>query len=115
MIQNTLIREKIDKKRYKIIGIPDVYDDKIWVKNIRKKAKFDVVFTRDPWTKRCFVQEKIPVEVHPMFGNISGSKIRKMIKNNEKWRRYVPEEVEKIMKKMDLKERLCLFVFSGFH
>ena len=115
MIQNTLRSEKIEKNKYKIIGIPDVYDDKLWVDSILKKAKFDVVLTKNVWTKRCFTKAKIPVEPHPMFGNVSGSKIRRMIKNNEKWENYVPEEVEKIMKKIDLKERLGMFVFSRFH
>jgi len=115
MIQNSLSSEKIQKKRYKIIGIPDVYDDKLWVGSILKKAKFDVVLTKNSWTKKCFTKAKIPVKPHPMFGSVSGSKIRNMIKNNEKWENYVPKEVEKIMKKINLKERLGLFVFSRFH
>lgn len=112
MIQKTLKSEKI--KKYKIIGIPDVYDDKKWVDNILKKAKFDIVLTKNIWTERCFTQAKIPVKPHPIFGNVSGSKIRSMIKNNEKWEKYVPEDVEKIMKKINLKERLGVFVFSRF-
>lgn len=115
MIQNTLRSEQIQKNKYKIIGIPDVYDDKKWVNNILKKVKFDVVLTKNSWTKKCFTKAKIPVGPHPMFGNVSGSKIRKMIKNNKKWEKYVPKEVEKIMKKINLKERLGMFVFSGFH
>ena len=113
MIQNTLKRESIQKNRYKIIGIPDVFDDKKWVDNIVKKVKFDFVLTKNPWTKRCFTEAKISVEPHPMFGSISGSKIRKMIKNNKKWEKYVPKEVEKIMKKINLKEKLGFFVFCG--
>jgi len=112
MIQDTLKSEKIQEKRYKIISIPDVYDDKIWVESILRKAKFDVVFTKNPWTKKCFTRTKIPVEPHPMFGDISSSKIRSMINNNEEWERYVPREVKKIMKRIDLKERLGMFVFS---
>jgi nicotinamide-nucleotide adenylyltransferase len=115
MIQNTLRSEKIKKNKYKIIDIPDVYDDKKWVENILKKAKFDVVLTKNVWTKRCFTEAKIPVKPHPMFGSVSVSKIRKMIKNNEKWEKYVPKEVENIMKKINLKERLGFFVFGRFH
>ena len=99
MINNTLKNEGIEEKKYEIFGIPDVHDDKAWVESILKKAKFDVVFTKNPWTKRCFKVFNIPVKEHPMFDNISGSKIRKMIKNNENWQELVPKEVQKFIKK----------------
>jgi nicotinamide mononucleotide adenylyltransferase len=78
--------------------VPDVYDDKIWIKSILKKAKFDVVFTMNSWTRRCFDNYKIKVKKHPIFGNISGSMIRKTMKNDEKWEKLVPKEVEKVIK-----------------
>lgn len=99
MIDNSLKSEGIEKKKYEIFGIPDVHDDKAWVENILKKAKFDVVFTINSWTKKCFEAFKIPVKEHPMFDNISATKIRKMIKNNEDWQKLVPKEVQKIIKK----------------
>jgi nicotinamide-nucleotide adenylyltransferase len=98
MIKKTLENEKIEGRKYKIIGVPDVYDDKIWIKSILKKAKFDVVFTMNSWTRRCFDNYKIKVKKHPIFGNISGSMIRKMMKNDEKWEKLVPGEVEKVIK-----------------
>jgi len=115
MIKKTLESEKIPKNKYRIIAIPDVFDDKLWVEDILEKTKFDIVFTRNPWTKRSFTQTKIPVKPHPVFGSISSSKIRKMIRNNKVWEKHVPKEVEKILKKIDLKERLRLFVLSRFH
>ena len=100
MINNTLKSEEIEKKKYEIFGIPDVHNDKAWIESILKKAKFDVVFTMNPWTKRCFKAFDIPVKEHPMFSDISASKIRKMIKNNENWQKLVPKEVQKIIKKL---------------
>jgi nicotinamide-nucleotide adenylyltransferase len=97
MIENTLKTEGMNDK-YEIINMPDVYDDEIWVKNILKRAKFDIVFTMNSWTRRCFVNYKIDVKKHPIFGKISGSIVREMIKNNEKWEILVPKEVEKIIK-----------------
>ncbi len=99
MINKSLKAENI--KKYEIIEIPDVYDDKTWVNNILKKVKFDAVFTRNPWTKRCFDKFKIPVKEHPMFGNISGSKVRKMILGGKEWEKFVPQEVQKIIKEKD--------------
>lgn len=115
MIESSLKSEKIKKNRYKIIGIPDVYDDETWVKNILEKAKFDIVFTRNPWTKRCFDRFKIPVKEHPMFGNISASEIRRMIIKNKKWERLVPKEVQKILKGINVKKRLRIGINSSLH
>lgn len=106
MIENTLKAEGIKDDRYDIVGIPDVYGDKAWVGMILDKAVFDVVFTRNPWTERCFEQLNIPVEKHPLFGSISASDIRKRIKEGEKWGNLVPEEVEEIIKGINLKRRL---------
>ena len=106
MIQNTLKSENIQGGKYEIIGIPDVHDDKTWVKNILKKAKFNVVFTKNSWTKRCFTHTKIPVKDHPMFGSISASEIRRLMKEDREWEDLVPREVKKIIKKIDLKKRL---------
>jgi len=99
MIVNTLNSEGIKRGVYKIIEIPDVYDDESWVKSILEKVKFDIVFTRNPWTKRCFDVFKIPVKEHPLFGTMSGTKIREMMKNRKQWEKLVPKEVERILKK----------------
>jgi len=113
MIQNTLKKERISIKKYKIIGIPDVHDDKKWVESILEKVKFDIVFTKNSWTKRCFDQLDVHVKEHPLFGNISATKIRNMIKNNKEWENFVPEGVENILKRINLKKRLRVSVFSS--
>jgi len=113
MIQNTLKKERISVKKYKIIGIPDVQHDKKWVESILEKVKFDVVFTKNSWTKRCFDQLNIPVKEHPVFGDISATKIRNMIKNNKEWEKFVPKEVENTLKRINLKKRLRVSVFSS--
>jgi nicotinamide-nucleotide adenylyltransferase len=98
MIEKTLKSEGIEKKSYEIIGIPDVHNDEKWVKSILERVKFDIVFTRNAWTKRCFEKFKIPVEKHPMFGDISSTKIRKKMDKGEEWETLVPKEVKKILK-----------------
>jgi nicotinamide-nucleotide adenylyltransferase len=106
MIESTLKSEGIRDDRYEIIGIPDVYDDKAWVGMILDRAVFDVVFTRNPWTERCFKELSIPVEKHPLFGRISASEIRKRMKEGMKWENLVPKEVERILKRINLRKRL---------
>ncbi len=97
MIKRTLKIEGI--KKYEIIEIPDVYDDDTWVKSILEKAKFDTVFTMNPWTKKCFEKFNIPVKEHPKFGGISASRIRKRIREGKEWEHLVPKEVAKIVKR----------------
>ena len=99
-------REMIDKsledegiKKYEIIEIPDVHDDDVWVKSILERVKFDTVFTMNSWVKKCFEKFNITVEEHPKFGNISASKIRKLIKEGKEWEHLVPKGVVKIVKK----------------
>lgn len=108
IIENTLKSEGIKEDRYEIIGIPDVYNDKAWVGMILDRAVFDIVFTRNPWTERCFKELNIPVEKHPLFGDISASQIRKIMREGKEWKRLVPREVERIIKRIDLKERFKL-------
>ncbi|MHA2358591.1 MAG: nicotinamide-nucleotide adenylyltransferase [Candidatus Heimdallarchaeaceae archaeon] len=98
MIEDSLKSEGIKTEVYQIIGISDVYDEEAWVNNILKKADFDVVFTRNSWTKRCFDHFNILVKEHPIFGEISGSKIREMMKKGEKWEELVPKDVKSIIK-----------------
>ena len=100
MIEKTLKSEGINKERYKIIGIPDVHDDKAWVESILKKVKFDLVYTRNPWTEECFSLFKIPVKKHPIFGDLSGSKIRNLLRKGKNWEQYVPKEVKRIIRRV---------------
>jgi len=97
MIDNSLEDEGI--KKYEIIEIPDVHDDDAWVKSILERVKFDTVFTINPWVKKCFEKFNITVKDHPKFGNISASKIRKLIKEGKEWEHLVPKGVVKIVKK----------------
>lgn len=108
IIEKTLDAEGIKENRYEIIGIPDVYDDKAWAGMILKRAVFDVVFTRNPWTERCFREFNIPVEKHPMFGDISASEVRKRMREGKDWKRLVPREVERVIQRIDIKERFKL-------
>ncbi len=97
MINKTLKNEKI--KNYRIIEIPDVYDDEIWVKSILKKAKFNTVFTMNSWVKRCFEKFDVSVKKHPMFDDISATKIRNEMRKSNEWKNLVPKEVVKIIER----------------
>jgi len=107
MVDKSLLGEGIINNKYEIVGIPDVPSDEDWVKSILDKEKFDVVFTHNPRTKKCFGAFNIPVKEHPKFGETSGSNIRDMlIKNQIAWKNSVPREIIEVIEKIDIKERL---------
>jgi nicotinamide-nucleotide adenylyltransferase len=107
MIKRSLEKESVKKERYEIIGVPDVFNCKRWVKSILNKAKFDVVFTRSRWVKQCFDLFEIPVKEHPMFERYSARKIRRMMMKKDKdWEELVPSIVSKSVKEIRGVERL---------
>jgi len=107
MIKRSLEKESVKEEQFEIIGIPDFFDCERWVKSILSKAKFDVVFTKSLWVKRCFDLFEIPVKEHPMFRHYSARKIRGMImEKDEDWEKFVPKTVSKSVKEIRGVERL---------
>ena len=75
------------RKRYRIIEVPDFPSDKKWAAYISRKTRFDVVVTRNAWTKRCFRGFKI-IEQRPFRPDAySATRIRRLIKDNKNWER----------------------------
>lgn len=109
MIKKTLAGQKI--KNFKVYGIRNLSSDKLWAKNILKKAKLSaedsLVFTNNSWTKKCFLAIGVKVRPHPMFsGRISATKIRIKIAKGEKWNNLIPETTLQILKKMGGEKRI---------
>jgi nicotinamide-nucleotide adenylyltransferase len=95
------------KGKYKIVGIPDFFDDVKWRSYCLEKARFDVVITGSSWVKRCFKGIK-PV-IKPKFlkpKKYNGTRIRELIGKNKKWENLVPEPVAKYIKKIKGEERI---------
>ncbi|NIO22898.1 MAG: nicotinamide-nucleotide adenylyltransferase [Candidatus Aenigmarchaeota archaeon] len=95
-------------KKYKIISVRDFNNDKKWAEAIRKLAKFDVVYTMNPWTERCFERIGIPVRKHDLYvkDKYSGKEIRKRILENREWRNLVPETVARFIRSIKGEERI---------
>ncbi len=109
MIERTLLKEGI--KNFKIFGVHDYNNDELWAKKVLKatKTKPDttLVFTCNPWTKRCFKKVGVEVRTHPLFFNkLSATKIRRKITVNKNWKNLVPKTVYDFLKKIDGEERI---------
>lgn len=95
------------KGKYKIIGIPDFFNDSKWANYCMKKAKFDVVVTGSAWVERCFKGIK-PV-IKPKFlkpKKYKATRIRELIAKNKKWENLVPKAVANYIKKIKGEERI---------
>jgi nicotinamide-nucleotide adenylyltransferase len=103
-------RKKMIEKsgvKCKIIGVPDVGNDKKWVKTILDLVDFDIVITGSPWVRRCF--SNVKKVINPDFlepDKYSGTKIREKILKGEKWEHLVPKETVKVIKNINGVERI---------
>ena len=99
MIQNTLKNNKI--KNSKIYPIPDLYDDFKWTNYILENLpKFNVAYSGNDWTIRCFKKYKIKAVKIKLIRGLSSTKIRELIKNNKSWENLVPKEIYSQIKKI---------------
>ncbi len=92
MISNVLKNNKINN--FKIYPVPDLYNDYKWTNYIIKKLpKFDVAYSGNEWTIRCFKKHKIKAIKIRLVKDLSSTKVRESIKNNKNWEKLVPKEI----------------------
>ena len=91
---------------YTIFPIPDFHDDRKWVEHIETLVpKFDMVYTGNDWTERCF-KGKYKVKRVNMVEGVSSTIIRNRILNNKDWQGLVPKEIADYIKKIDGVKRI---------
>ena len=105
MISKALTKNKI--QNLKIYPIPDLYDDYKWTNYIIKSLpKFDIAYSGNEWTIKCFRKHKIKAHKIKLLRGISSTAIREMISNDKKWSKLVPKEVMVNIKKIKGVERI---------
>jgi len=110
MINSALRAEEL--KGVKIFSVPDYEEDFLWAKKILEITKANLksnplVFTCNPWTKKCFEKIGVKVVCHPIFlKGLSATEVRKKMQKGEKWRDLVPEKVFDFLKKIKGEERI---------
>jgi nicotinamide-nucleotide adenylyltransferase len=100
MIESALESEGI--KNFEIISVPDFLDDEKWTADVMQKTKFDVVYSGNPWTVRCFKAKGIPVKSHKIYNReeLSGTNIRERMIKGRPWSSLVPKTVLNFLKKL---------------
>ena len=108
MIIAALQEANISKRRYQIIAVPDICNDKKYVVYVKKcVGAFDMFYTGNQLNLRLFRKAGCRVKPIKRFSAISGTKIRKSIKEEKGYHQnMIPESVQKVLKKIDSEKRL---------
>lgn len=99
MILASLHAAKIPRRKFTLVKIPDINDDKKWVRHVEKLTpKFGTVYSGTPRVQGLFRKAKKYTVITPKFNlKISGTEIRRRMKKGRKWEEMVVEEVKKLL------------------
>lgn len=100
MIEISLREAKIPRQKFTIVKIPDIHDDTKWVTHVEKLIpRFGTVYSGTPRVRRLFRKNGKYKVAMPKFNlKISGTEVRKRMKEGKKWEWMVGEEVRKLLK-----------------
>ena len=96
-------------KRIQVYYIPDIYDHEKWTQHVDSIVpKYDVVFSNDDFTTSLYQKRGVKVITVPLKDRekFSATNIRKKIAKGQSWTEFVPEGTNKVLLKIDAKERL---------
>ena len=110
MLTKALREYKIDPSRYYIIPLEDIACNSLWVGHVKMLTPpFTKVYSGNSLVQQLFEEENIPVIQPPLFNRkeYSGTEVRKRIlNNNENWKKLVPESVSKVIEEIKGVERI---------
>ena len=96
------------KNKITIYFIPDVDNHVKWIEKIDTIVpKFDIVFSNDPLTEHLYSKRTVQIISIPFLkrDQLSGTRIRDLIKSDQKWDDLVPSGTKLILENLDLKNR----------
>ena len=97
------------KNKITIYIIPDVDNHVKWIEKIDTIVpKFNIVFSNDPLTDHLYSKRTVQVISIPFLkrDQLSGTRIRDLIKSDQKWDDLVPSGTKLILENLDLKNRI---------
>ena len=107
-----MIMSSIDdsiKNKSSIYSIPDLDNHVKWIENIDTIVPdYQIVFSNDPMTEHLYSKRDVNVMTIPFFkrDQLSGTRLRDLIKSDQKWDDLVPEGTKLLLQKFDAKNRL---------
>lgn len=99
MIDKSLRAAKIPRRKFTIVKIPDIHNDTKWVSRVEKLTpKFETVYSGTPRVQRLFRKAKKYRVVRPKFNlKISGTEVRRRMREGRNWKELVTREVRKFL------------------
>lgn len=96
MIAGALRAAGIPKGKFTIVKIPDIHDDTRWVAHVERLCPaFGEIWSGTPKVQKLFKKNgKYKVVKPKMNVRISGTEIRKKMKEGKPWEKYVHEKVK---------------------
>ncbi len=97
------------KNKISIYPIPDLDNHVKWIENIDTIVPdYQIVFSNDPMTEHLYSKRNVNVMTIPFFkrDQLSGTRLRDLIKSDQKWDDLVPEGTKLLLQKFDAKNRL---------
>ena len=107
-----MIMSSIDdsiKNKISIYSIPDLDNHVKWIENIDTIVPdYQIVFSNDPMTEHLYSKRDVNVMTIPFFkrDQLSATRLRDLIKSDQKWDDLVPEGTKLLLQKFDAKNRL---------
>ena len=97
------------KNKISIFPIPDLDNHVKWIQNIDTIVPdYEIIFSNDPMTEHLYSKRKIQVITIPFLkrDQLSGTRLRDLIKSDQKWDDLVPEGTKLLLENLDAKNRL---------
>ena len=97
------------KNKITIYFIPDLDNHVKWIEKIDTIVpNFDIVFSNDPLTDHLYSKRSVQVMTIPFLkrDQLSGTRIRDLIKSDQKWDDLVPSGTKLILENLNAQNRL---------
>lgn len=100
VIKAVFYKEGIEEKLAKIVPLDDFFDDNKWLLNLKKQVgDFDITLGNNEWTNNILKKVGFKVLEVDYYNRkkYEGWRIRKLIKDNQKWEDRVPKYLIKFV------------------
>lgn len=97
------------KNKISIYSIPDLDNHVKWIENIDTIVPdYQIVFSNDPMTEHLYSKRNVKVLSIPFLkrNQLSGTRIRNLIYNDQKWENFVPEGTKNFLINTSAKDHL---------
>ncbi len=97
------------QNKISIFPIPDLDNHVKWIQNIDTIVPdYEIIFSNDPMTEHLYSKRNVQVISIPFLkrDQLSGTRLRDLIKSDQKWDDLVPEGTKILLENLDAKNRL---------